>query len=187
MVQNPKYKSAECIIHQLCDIVSKNGNLLLNVGPYADGSFHPDAVKTLEEIGDWLALNGEAIYETRPYLIAAEGPTVVEDADYDTQRIAEQLDKGAAADVRSNVLTGRDYRFTTRGEILYVIAMGWPEEGWFRIRTLRENGPCAKKVGRVTLIGQKEPLTFIRDGEALHVKAPERKPCDYAYVLKIEE
>ena len=187
MVQNPKYKSAECIIHQLCDIVSKNGNLLLNVGPYADGSFHPDAVKTLEKIGDWLALNGEAIYETRPYLIAAEGPTVVEDADYDTQRIAEQLDKGAAADVRSNVLTGRDYRFTTRGETRYVIAMGWPEEGWFRIRTLRENGPCAKKVGRVTLIGQKEPLTFIRDGEALHVKAPERKPCEYAYVLKIEE
>lgn len=93
--------------------------------PMRTGSFHPDAVKTLEKIGDWLALNGEAIYETRPYLIAAEGPTVVEDADYDTQRIAEQLDKGAAADVRSNVLTGRDYRFTTRGETLYVIAMGW--------------------------------------------------------------
>ncbi len=105
-------------------------------------------MKTLEEIGDWLALNGEAIYETRPYLIAAEGPTVVEDADYDTQRIAEQLDKGAAADVRSNVLTGRDYRFTTRGETLYVIAMGWPEEGWFRIRTLRGKRALRKEGGK---------------------------------------
>ena len=113
MVQNPKYKSAERIIHQLCDIVAKNGNLLLNVGPYADGSFHPDAVRILEEIGDWLALNGEAVYESRPFAVAAEGPTTVEDADYDVGKIEEQLDKGGAVDVHSDTLTAQDFRFTT--------------------------------------------------------------------------
>ena len=145
MVQNPKYKSAECIIHQLCDIVSKNGNLLLNVGPYADGSFHPDAVKTLEEIGDWLALNGEAIYETRPYFIAAEGPTVVEDADYDTQRIAEQLDKGGRRQMYAAMSCRQGLPLYYPRKTLYAIAMGWPEEGWFRICTLRENGPAQRR------------------------------------------
>ena len=145
MVQNPKYKSAERIIHQLCDIVSKNGNLLLNVGPYADGSFHPDAVRILEEIGDWLALNGKAIYETRPFKVAAEGPTTVDDANYDVEKIQEQLDKGDAVDVHSDTLTAQDFRFTTHGDALYAIAFGWPEDGEFRIRTLRKGGILTEK------------------------------------------
>lgn len=186
MVQKPKYKSAERIIHQLCDIVSKNGNLLLNVGPYADGSFHPDAVKALEGIGDWLRLNGEAIYGTRPFAIAAEGPSVVEDADYDTEKIREQLEKGSAADVHSDKLTARDYRFTTHDSVLYAIAMGWPKDGKFHIRTLRENGPFRQPILRVTMPGCEGPLAFDRDGRGLHVAAPAVRPCECAYVLKIE-
>lgn len=186
MVQNPKYKSAERIIHQLCDIVSKNGNLLLNVGPYADGSFHPDAVRILEEIGDWLALNGEAIYGSRPFIIAAEGPTTVEDANYDVSKIEEQLNKGDAVDVHSDSLTSQDFRFTTRDGALYCIAFGWPRDGVFRIRTLRENGPFAKSIHSVTMLGDGAPLCFVRDGEALKVTAPLTKPCGCAYVMKIE-
>lgn len=185
MVQNPKYKSARRIIHQLCDIVSKNGNLLLNVGPYADGSFHPDAVRILEEIGDWLALNGEAIYGTRPFAIAAEGPTTVEDANYDVSKIQEQLNKGDAVDVHSDTLTGQDFRFTTHGDTLYCIAFGWPEDGLFRIRTLRQNGPFQKPVQSVTMLGDGAPLSFTRDGEALKVTAPQKRPCSCAYVMKI--
>lgn len=186
MVQNPKYKSAERIIHQLCDIVSKNGNLLLNVGPYADGSFHPDAVRILEEIGDWLVLNGEAIYGSRPFIIAAEGPTTVEDANYDVSKIEEQLNKGDAVDVHSDSLTSQDFRFTTRDGALYCIAFGWPKDGVFRIRTLRENGPFAKSIQSVTMLGDGAPLCFVRDGEALKVTAPLAKPCGCAYVMKIE-
>lgn len=186
MVQNPKYKSAERIIHQLCDIVSKNGNLLLNVGPYADGSFHPDAVRILEKIGDWLALNGEAIYGTRPFVIAAEGPTIVEDANYDTEKIEEQLEKGNAADVHYDKLTAEDFRFTVHGDVLYAIAMGWPEDGKFHIRTLREKGPYHGTIGRVSMPGCEVPLTFARDGQGLHVSVPAMKPCECAYVLKIE-
>lgn len=185
IVQNPKYKSAERIIHQLCDIVSKNGNLLLNVGPCADGSFHPDAVKILEEIGDWLALNGEAIYGSRPFTIAAEGPTIIEDANYDVGKIEEQVQKGDAIDVHSDTLTGLDFRFTTHGDALYCIACGWPKDGIFRIRTLRENGPFAKPVRSVTMLGDGTLLNFTRDEEALMVNVPQEKPCSHAYVLKI--
>ena len=186
MVQNPKYKSAERIIHQLCDIVSKNGNLLLNVGPYADGSFHPDAVRILEEIGDWLALNGEAIYGTRPFVIAAEGPTVVEDADYDVSKIEEQLNKGNAVDLHSGSLTAQDFRFTTKGDVLYCIAFGWPEDGVFRVRTLRKNGVFSKHIQRITVLGDEAPLNFVCDEEALKVTAPFSKPCKCAYVMKVE-
>lgn len=186
MVQNPKYKSADRIIHQLCDIVAKNGNLLLNVGPYADGSLHPDAVRILEQIGDWLRLNGEAIYATRPFVVAGEGPTVVEDADYDVNKIETQLNQGDAVDVHSGVLTDQDYRFTTHGEKLYVIAFGWPEEGVFHIRTLRENGVYRKPILQVRMPGVDYNLVFQRDKEGLHVTVPENKPCEHAYVLKIE-
>ncbi len=185
MVQQPKYKPAGHIIHQLCDIVSKNGNLLLNVGPYADGSFHPEAVRILEEIGDWLALNGEAIYGTRPFVIAAEGPTTVDDADYDVGKIKEQLDKGSAVDVRSDLLGEGDYRFTTKGSALYAISMGWPEDGWFHIYALRQNGPYRGAAENITMVGCGESLAFYRDELGLHVKAPRKAPCDHAYVLKI--
>ncbi len=160
MVQNPKYKPAERIIHQLCDIVSKNGNLLLNVGPYADGSFHPDAVRILEEIGDWLALNGEAIYGSRPFAVAAEGPTTVEDANYDVGKIQEQLDKGDAVDVHSNSLTAQDFRFTVRDGHLYAIAFGWPEDGTFHIRSLREGVSYLEGVRHVSMVGCGEPVAF---------------------------
>ncbi|MDE5590581.1 MAG: alpha-L-fucosidase [Acetatifactor sp.] len=185
IVQEPKYKPAKDMIHQLCDIVSKNGNLLLNVGPYADGSFHPEAVRVLEQMGDWLALNGEAIYGTRPFSVAAEGPTVIEDADYDLEKLNQQLNNGDAADVRSKAMTAEDFRFTACGTDLYAIAMGWPEDGVFHIRTLREGGRYYKKAGRVTMPGIDEPLEFHQDAAGLHVKAPEFKPCRHAYVLKI--
>lgn len=185
MVQEPRYKSARDMIHQLCDIVSKNGNLLLNVGPYADGSFHPEAVRVLEQMGDWLALNGEAIYGTRPFLTAAEGPTVVEDADYGLDKLGEQLKNGDAADVRSRAMTAEDFRFTACGTVLYAIAMGWPEDGVFHIRTLQEGGGCYKRACRVTMPGIDAPLEFRQDAAGLHVKAPGMRPCRHAYVLKI--
>ena len=72
-VDNDTFKSPEFLIHQLADIVSKNGNLLLNVGPRADGTIPDEAQKVLREIGAWLKTNGEAIYETRPWQVYCEG------------------------------------------------------------------------------------------------------------------
>ena len=91
----------------------KNGNLLLNVGPYAHGSFHPDAVKELYAIGDWLKINGEAIYGSRPFTTAAEGPSVSVAQNYDASKIEEQLRTGSEAAMEKSALTSRDFRFTT--------------------------------------------------------------------------
>ncbi len=184
IVQHPKYKSAGRIIHQLCDIVSKNGNLLLNVGPMADGSFHPDAVKVLYEVGDWLQINGEAIYGTRPFVIAGEGPTIVEDAQYDIEKINRQLNEGAAVDVHSETLSALDVRFTTKPGVIYAIMMGWPEDGCFRIKTLAKGGLPEGEIKDVSMLGTGD-LTWNRDDEALHVTAPLHRPCKEAYVLKI--
>ena len=189
MVQEPRYKGAGRIIHQLCDIVSKNGCLLLNVGPYADGSFHPEAVKILYEIGDWLAVNGEAIYGTRPFVVAAEGPTEVEDANYDVEKIKDQLNKGDAADVHSNTLSSKDFRFTAKGKDLYAVAMGWPEDGKLQIRCLGQAGMAGLQLDsetKVTLLGHEGLLNWSQSQEALEIILPEEKPCSHAFAVKIE-
>lgn len=183
IVQEPKYKSATRIVHQLCDIVSKNGNLLLNVGPYADGSFHPDAVSILYEVGDWLAINGEAIYETRPYTIAAEGPTTIDDANYDVDKINEQTIKGDAYDLHSDELKEQDFRFTTRPDALYTICMGWPADHVMKVRTLRK-GNC-QPINQISLLGSDTTLTWEQKEDALYVHLPLQKPCEHAFTLKI--
>lgn len=74
-VEGGKHKTGRELIHQLADIISKNGNFLLNVGPKKDGTFDQETVNTLEDLGDWLSINGEAVYGTRPFEIYGEGPT----------------------------------------------------------------------------------------------------------------
>ena len=184
MVQNPKYKPAVKIIHQLCDVVAKNGNLLLNVGPYEDGSFHPEAKRILTEVGDWLRLNGEAIYGTRPFAVAAEGPTSVRDENYDIEKVNEQLKEGLAKDILLTTFTSKDFRFTRKGNVVYAIALGWPEDGRLAVRALKEGGALGE-IRQVELLGHDGTLAYTRDGQALYVTLPETKPCEHAYVLKI--
>lgn len=184
MVQNPKYKSATRIIHQLCDIVSKNGNLLLNVGPYADGSFHEDAKAILYEIGDWLKINGEAIYGTRPYKVASEGPTSVKDANYNIEMVNAQLqnEAGDAGDISLGTFTEKDFRFTRNGSILFAIAMDWPKNGILHIQTLKEG---TESVLGIQLLGSKDTLSFCQTKDYLEVTLPKKQPCKHAYALKI--
>lgn len=184
MVQNPKYKSAVRIIHQLCDIVSKNGNLLLNVGPYADGSFHEDAKAILYEIGDWLKINGEAIYGTRPYKVAAEGPTLIKDANYTVEMVKSQLknEAGDAGDISLGTFTAKDFRFTRKGNALFAIAMGWPENGTLYIKTLKEG---TESILDIHLLGSNENLSFCQTKEHLEVMLPKTQPCKHAFALKI--
>src|SRR4249920_3578933 len=104
-IEGQKYKDIRDILGDLLDVVSKNGALLLNVGPKPDGSFEAEERDLLCRIGDWLAVNGEAIYGTSPFTISGEGPTEVEDTFLN--------------DEYRKPFTAQDIRFTTRADVLY--------------------------------------------------------------------
>jgi len=165
------YKTAGSIVGDLIDIVSKNGALLLNIGPRSDGTIPEKEQEILLEIGKWLATNGEAIYGTRPWRVYGEGPT--------------QVKEGMFTDTERTDFTGRDIRFTTRGDILYAIILAWPGAE----AVIRSLSPDLRlysgEVVSVELLGSDEKLTWTRDEGGLKVKMPARKPCDYAFTLKI--
>jgi len=171
-VKSQDYKTATSLIHDLIDIVSKNGALLLNIGPRADGTIPEPEQKLLIEIGDWLALNGEAIYGTRPWTIFGEGPT--------------EIVEGTFNDDKRASFTAEDIRFTRKGKTLYAIALDWPANGKLSIRTLAQGGKAAPgKIGRVELIGHSAPLSAKRDRKALTIQLPHERPCPHACVFKI--
>src|SRR4029077_1571521 len=114
-IKNDTFKSPQFVIHQLIDIVSKNGNLLLNIGPRSDGTIPEEVQQVLRDVGAWLAVNGGAIYGTRPWKIYGEGPTKV---------TARQSHNTATA-----TYTAKDFRFTTKGNDLSAIELGWPANG----------------------------------------------------------
>jgi alpha-L-fucosidase len=168
-IQNPSYKSVNHIIDGLVDVVSKNGTFMLNVGPTVKGEIPEPVVKLLKGIGKWLKLNGEAIYETRPWTTSVEGPTIV---------------KGKSEEENSTY-TAEDIRFTLKGEILYAIALDWPQDGQLAIKTLNSTNTELKQIRSIELLGNDEPLKWSQDEKALTIQLPDEKPCEHAFVFKI--
>ncbi len=174
-VTNHQYKTVNSLIDDLIDIVSKNGCMLLNIGPKPDGTIPQAEQKMLLEMGAWLKLNGEAVYATRPWRQYGEGPTQVEDGTMSNDAEKRRRDFGVG-----------DLRFTTKGKTLYVIGLEWPGDGAVvNIRALA-NGKGPDKIGTVTLLGHDGRLDARRTDKGLSVTLPKRKPCDHAYVLKIK-
>ena len=166
------YKTVSELIGDLVDIVSKNGALLLNIGPRADGIIPEQDAEMLRSIGRWLAVNGEAIYASRPWKVFGEGPT--------------QVASGSLTDAKKPDFTSQDIRFTTRGETLYATFLAWPENGRVVITSLAEKtGLYPASIVQVELLGADEPLSWVRDAAGLRVELPVDKPCEHAGVLKI--
>jgi len=167
-----EYRDSASLIHELVDVVSKNGNLLLNVGPKSDGAIPDEARAILLQMGAWLKLNGEAIYSTRPWLVFGEGPTKVANQDMHSDR---------------QTFTPDDIRYTQRGNNLYAIALGWPASGSLRLHTLYTgNSYLAGPVCSVELLGSQQIISFEQRADGLHIQLPAQKPDEPAYTFRIK-
>lgn len=158
------------LVDDLVDIVSKNGNLLLNVAPHPNGTIPEEQKQRLKELGQWLKLNGEAIYESRPWLIYGEGPT--------------ETKTGHLADMQFDGFGDEDIRFTTRKGQLYAIALGWSESGMLSIKSLGASNYNGT-IKSIELIGHKDQITWKQTIESLQITLPDTKPCEHAFVFKI--
>jgi len=172
---NNHYKSAKTVIHTLVDIISKNGNLMLNVPLRGDGSIDDKELAIVEGIGKWIAINGEGVYGTRPWKVFGEGPAIESVAPLSAQGFNEGKGKpfGPA-----------DIRFVVKGNTLYATLLGWPSDNTALVKTLKAG--AHGKVEKVSLLGHGKKLNFTQTADELKVSLPEQPPGDIAFILKLE-
>lgn len=168
-VEGDTFKTPEVLLDQLVDVVSKNGNLLLNIGPRPDGTIPEPVQQTLLTVGRWLDRNGEAVYGSRPWARFGEGPT--------------QVEAGSMQDRKALSYTPADFRFTTHGGYLYAIEMRWPTKGDAVIHSLA-NGKGT--VQEVTMPGETVKLQWKQAADGLHVTLPATRKGEYGAVFKIK-
>ena len=150
----------------LADIVSKNGNLLLNIPVRGDGTIDDKEVAVLEGIAGWMDINKESIFDTRPWTIFGEGP----DAEKKNPMNAQGFNEG------KNKYTAKDIRFTEKNGTLYAIVMEWPKDGKIVIKSLAAGSPnYEKEIKKVQLLGSRK-ASFTRDNTGLIITLPELKP-----------
>ena len=170
------YKSAKTVIQMLCDVVSKNGNLLLNIPIRGDGTIDDKEQAVLEGIGAWMDVNKECIFDTRPWKVFGEGP-----ASAGSALSAQGFNEG-----KGRPFTAEDVRFTAKGDTLYAIALGAPQKDL----TIKSLGAAAKllnqPIGGITLLGSAEKVQWSQTDDALTIKPPQNTPSDVAVVFKIK-
>ncbi len=169
-----RYKSAKTVVDMLVDIVSQNGNLLLNFPLPNSGRLDSDELKTLEGITAWMTVNSEGIYGTRPWKIYGEGPSA-----------KTGKPGGGFNEEARKPLTADDARFTTKGSTLYAFIMGWPQKSVL-VRALGTASPQSPgKIVNVELLGHQGHVTWRQEASGLQVQLPNQKPSDYAVTLKM--
>jgi alpha-L-fucosidase len=179
LYENNGYKTSKTVIQTMVDIVSKNGNLMLNIPVRGDGSIDEKERKIVEGIGAWMKINSESIYGTRPWKIFGEGPA---------QQKTAKLDGPGFNEGKGKAFTHEDIRFVTKGDVLYATSMGWPEDGKLVIKSLAKNNEhFPKEIQKIEWVSTKQSLTFERNENGLVVSLPEKTSDDlnYANVIKI--
>lgn len=168
-VNGDTYKTPQVLLDELIDVVSKNGNLLLNIGPRADGTIPQPVQDTLLTMGAWLQVNGEAIYGSRPWKSFGEGPTTIK--------------AGSFADNQTIPYTPADFRFTTRNGLLYAIEMRRPAGGQVVIHSL---GSSAGSAVDVSLLGFPGKLQWKQEADGLHINLPAQSTGPYPAAFRIQ-
>jgi len=172
-----KYKSADEVTQLLMDVVSKNGNLLINVVQTPEGDLEPDVLKIVSDIGDWTAANGEGVYASRPWKVYGEGPSTIK-ANQQKGRF------GGLSDTRGYQPT--DFRFTLKGGNVYAYEMVAPD-GDIHLASLGKSSKYLDKpVASVTMLGSKEKLKWVQEGDALVITKPATLPAWKVVGYKIE-
>ena len=172
-----EYKSVREIVQTLADTVSKGGNLLLNVGPKADGTIPEPDQAILRELGAWMRVNREAVDGARPWRVPGEGPTVRRE--------------GQFTDKQATPYGPEDYRFTAANGCIYAMALRCPQDGKFLVRSLGrstdQNLPAFHGIVRdVTVLGwEGAPVQWHADLDGLHVHAP-GVASDLPVTLRVE-
>jgi alpha-L-fucosidase len=166
-------KSAKVLLHTLIDIVSKNGNLLLNISPTAAGVI-PDAQReSLLGMGVWLRANGEAIYGSRPFTTYGEGP--------------KRLTSSGHFVEMSGDYTSENIRFTQKENCVFAIQLGWAgAHKTIAIKSLGKNRGGQRQIKRVTVLDSPEEIDWVVKDDALYVTTPSVAPNDIAICYKIE-
>ena len=162
-----RYKSANEIAQLLIDVVSKNGNLLINVVQTPEGDLEPDVIKIVTEIGEWTKVYGEGIYATRPWKVYGEGPSTVKSNQ-------KKGDFGGLTDTRE--YESADIRYTTKGNDLFAFCLNVPQ-GDIKMDLLGKNSKYLDKpISSVTLLGSKEKLNWKQGDASLVIKKPANYP-----------
>jgi alpha-L-fucosidase len=169
-IDGEENKTPKQIIHDLIDIVSKNGNLLLNIGPKADGSITDEQQSILLAIGRWLKINGDAIYSTRCWKKFGEGMS--------------ESTKGSFTDNTATAYTAQDIRFTVKGNDFYAIVLDWNDKN-VTVKSLDNTAIADAKILEVKMLGSDEEIAWTKTDEGLKLSFPQTKPCEYAYTFKI--
>jgi alpha-L-fucosidase len=177
LLDKHQYKTAPTVVRMLCDIVSKNGNLMLNIPVRGDGTIDYDEQTVLEGIAGWMSVNQECIFGTRPWTIFGEGPS------------NSQEQKGRFGGLRDTgkAYTSRDIRFTTKDGNLYAIAMEWPADGQIVIHSLAKipGASSTNTIKKVALLGNKSKLEWTQTESGLTVKLPADAKAGYTCVLRV--
>lgn len=171
-----RIKPAKDIIHVLMDIVSKNGVLLLNVSPKSDGTIPENQREVLLALGEWLDVNGEAVYETRPWITFGEGPTKEPEGHFSQHREFEKL-----------VYTNKDIRYTSKGNTLYASIFGWPDGNSVTLESFAaSNMDGDLKVNKLSLLGYDGDISWEMTDAGLAIELPDEPTNEMAIVFKLE-